>query len=68
MLEGQYSNPVDVFAFNATEEWARDVSGDVVDEIRYRCDRQGIDVPAHLQAFMMSHESRDQLQLTLRLV
>ena len=41
MLEGQYSNPVDVFAFNATEEWARDVSTDVADEIRYRCDRQG---------------------------
>ena len=39
MLEGQYSNPVDVFAFNAAEEWARDVSEDVADEIRYRCDR-----------------------------
>jgi hypothetical protein len=45
MLEGQYSNPVDVFAFNAAEEWVRDVSEYVADEIRSRCDRQGIDIP-----------------------
>ena len=67
LLEGQYSNPVDVFAFNAAEEWARDVSEYVADEIRHRCDRQGIDIPAHLEAFMDSHESRDRRQLTLRL-
>jgi hypothetical protein len=66
MLEGQYSNPVDVFAFNATEEWAREVSQEVADEIRHRCDRQGINIPAHLEAFVNSHESRDQQQLTLR--
>jgi len=67
MLEGQYSNPVDVFAFNAAEEWCRDVSEDVADEIRYRCDRQGIDIPAHLEAFMDRHENRDRRQLALRL-
>jgi hypothetical protein len=67
MLEGQYSNPVDVFAFNAAEEWARDVSEDVADEIRDRCDRQGVDIPAHLEAFMDRHESRDRRQLTLQL-
>ena len=65
MLEGQYSNPVDVFAFNAAEEWCRDVSEDVADEIRYRCDRQGIDIPAELEAFMDSHENRDRAQLRL---
>ena len=68
MLEGQYSNPVDIFAFNAAEEWARDVSKEVADEIRYRCDRQGIDIPAHLEAFMEWHEDRDRSQLTLHLV
>ena len=67
MLEGQYSNPVGVFAFNAAEEWALDVSEDVADEIRYRCDRQGIDIPEHLEAFMDTHENRDRRQLTLRL-
>jgi transposase len=30
-------------------------------------DRQGIDIPAHLEAFMDSHENRDRRQLTLRL-
>jgi len=68
MLEGQYSNPVDVFAFNAAEEWVRDVSEYVADEIRSRCDRQGIDIPAELEAFMDSHENRDRRQLTLRLM
>jgi len=68
MLVGQYSNPVDVFAFNATEEWARDVSEEVADEIRYRCDRQGSDIPEHLEAFMYSHEKRDRRQLMLRLM
>jgi hypothetical protein len=68
MLEGQYSNPVDIFAFNAAEEWARDVSQVVADEIRYRCDRQGIDIPTHLEAFMECHEDRDRRQLTLHLV
>ena len=56
-----------LFAFNAAEEWARDVSEYVADEIRHRCDRQGIDIPAHLEAFMDSHENRDLRQLTLRL-
>jgi hypothetical protein len=58
-------NPVDVFAFNAAEEWARDVSEYVADEICHRCDRQGIDIPAHLEAFMDSHENRDRAQLRL---
>ena len=46
MLEGQYSNPVDVFAFNAAEEWARDVSEYVADEIRYRGGTGKFVVPA----------------------
>jgi hypothetical protein len=53
---------------NAAEEWTRDVSEYVTNEIRFRCDRQGIDIPAHLEAFMDSHENRDQRQLMLRLV
>ena len=65
MLEGQYSRPISVFAFNAAEGWSREASEDVADEIRYRCDRQGIDIPAHLEAFMDSHENRDRAQLRL---
>ena len=40
MLSGEYSNPVRVIGFNVTEGWARDVSADVADEIRRRCDLQ----------------------------
>ena len=68
MLEGQHSNPVSIFAFNAAEGWARDVSEDVADEIRHRCDLQGAEVPAHLEGFMSCHKNRDRKQLTLRLV
>jgi hypothetical protein len=65
MLEGQYSNPVRVVGFNTADGWSRDVSEDVVDEIRNRCDRQGEDVPAHLEGFLERHENRDRAQLRL---
>jgi hypothetical protein len=65
LLGGQYSNPVHVFAFNAADGWSRDVSEDIADEIRYRCDRQGIEIPAHLEAFIDRHEIRDRAQLRL---
>lgn len=68
MLECQYPT-ISVFAFNAAEGWALDVSGDIADEIRRRCDLKGEDhVPANLQSFLERHESRDLRQLTFRLV
>jgi hypothetical protein len=45
LLEGQYSNPVRVVAFNTAEGWSRDVSNDVADELRERCAGRG-EVPA----------------------
>jgi hypothetical protein len=65
MLEGQYSNPVRVIGFNTAEGWSRDISEDVASELRHRCDRRGIDVPAHLEGFMERHENRDRAQLRL---
>jgi hypothetical protein len=38
LLDGQYSNPIGVFGFNPLEGWARDVSADVAQELRRRCD------------------------------
>ena len=32
LLDGQYKNPTGIFAFNAAEGWARDVSADVAAE------------------------------------
>ena len=34
LLEGQYTNPFQVVAFNPTEGWSRDVSDDIADELR----------------------------------
>ena len=65
MLKGEYSNPVRIAAFNTAEGWARDVSEDVADELRRRCDLQGTDVPEHLEGFMERHENRERAQLRL---
>jgi hypothetical protein len=67
LLEGQYNNPVRVVSFNSEEGWARNVSEDVADEIRRRCDLQMTEVPPNLEDFVERHESRDRGQLTLRL-
>jgi hypothetical protein len=48
LLDGQYKNPTGIFAFNAAEGWARDVSADVAAELRRRCDLQLCDVPSDL--------------------
>jgi hypothetical protein len=71
MLEGQYKNPVRVVAFNTAEKWSQDVSPDVAQELRQRCDLQTRDIPFYLQDFVDQHESRYrdiQLPLPMRLV
>ena len=64
MLEGQYSNPVRVVAFNTAEGWSRDVSDDVADELRERCADRG-EVPAFLVDFLERHDTRTPVQLPL---
>jgi hypothetical protein len=66
MLAGEYSNPARVVAFNTTEGWSHDVSEDIADEIRRRCDLQATEIPPHLEAFFDQHERRaDRKQLRL---
>jgi hypothetical protein len=36
LVEGQYSKPVRIVAFNTTEGWSRDVTTDIADELRRR--------------------------------
>jgi hypothetical protein len=57
LLQGQYKNPIGIFAFNTAEGWSRDVSADIAAELRRRCDLQLRELPAWLQHFV---------QLTLR--
>lgn len=71
MLGGQYTTPVRVVSFNTSERWSEDVSGDVAQELRRRCDHQQRDVPFFLQDFVDRYEGRYhdvQLPLPMRLV
>jgi hypothetical protein len=68
LLAGEYSNPIGVFGFNPWEGWSRDVSADVAQALRRRCDLQLRDVPGNIVDFVERHESRGGQQLTMRLV
>jgi hypothetical protein len=71
LVAGQYKGPVRVVGFNTAEEWSQDVSADVAQELRRRCDLQQRDVPFFLQDFVHRYEGhyRDiQLPLPIRLV
>jgi hypothetical protein len=68
LLAGEYSNPIGVFGFNPLGGWSRDVSADVAQELRTRCDLQLRDVPGNIVDFVEAHEGRGERQLALRLV
>jgi hypothetical protein len=71
LLEGQYTNPVRIVAFNTAEKWSLDVSADAAHELRRRCDEQMRNIPFGLQEFVERYEGRYhdvQLPLPLRLV
>jgi hypothetical protein len=55
LLENQYSNPVRVIGFNTAEGWSRDVSEDVVRELRQRRADEGRDLPEGLRGFLDRH-------------
>jgi hypothetical protein len=65
LLGGQYSNPIQVVAFNIAEGWSQDASEDVAQELRRRCDLQFVDPPSTIQDFIERHEGRRQLTLRL---
>jgi hypothetical protein len=65
LLEGQYKDPSRVVAFNTIEGWSQDVSADVAQERRRRCDLQLRDVPSSIQDLVQRQDGRDR-QLTSR--
>jgi hypothetical protein len=52
LLEGQYSNPVRIVAFNTVERWSRDVSEEVAQILRQRCAEQRRDLVSSVQEFV----------------
>jgi hypothetical protein len=67
LIDGQYSEPARVVAFNTAEGWSRDVSEELADEIVRRCARDGFDVPPFLEGFVDRHGSSRPAQLPLPL-
>jgi hypothetical protein len=67
LLAGEYYNPIGVFGFNPWEGWSRDVSADVAQELRRRCDLQLRHLPSNIAEFVKRHEAYGGRQLVLRL-
>jgi hypothetical protein len=68
LLDGQYSNPDRVIAFNTAEGWSRDVSEEFADEVSQACANADRDIPTDLRDFVDRHGSSrpEQLPLPLR--
>ena len=67
LMQGQYSDPVRIVAFNTAKDWSRDVSEEIADEIAARCWRDGFDVPPYLGGFVDRHGNGRPVQLPLPL-
>ena len=57
MLNGEYTNPISVIAFNTAKGSSHDISNVVALELRTRCEHQGRELPESLQQFVEHHES-----------
>ena len=54
LLEGQYSSPVRIVAFNPAEGWSRDVTDDIAAELAQACADRG-EMPPSLADFIADH-------------
>jgi hypothetical protein len=67
LLDGQYGAPIGIFCFNSAEGWSHDVSENIANELRRRCDLEVLPLPDGVRDFVERHEGGSR-QLTLRLV
>jgi hypothetical protein len=51
LMQGQYSSPVRIVAFNTAEGWSRDVTAEIAEELRLRCPYKG-ELPTSVQEFL----------------
>ena len=54
LLEGQYSSPVRIVAFNPAEGWSRDVTDDIAAELAQACADRG-ETPMSIADFIDDH-------------
>jgi hypothetical protein len=52
LIDGQYSDPIRIVAFNTAERWSRDVSEEIAELIATDCQRDGFDIPPSLERFV----------------
>ena len=57
LLEGQYSNPVRIVAFNTAEGWSRDVSKEVAQILGQRCAEQRRDLMFSVREFVDRYQN-----------
>ena len=55
LLEGQYSEPVRVVAFNTAQGWSRDVSEEIALDLLERMAHEGRDLTPSLERFLDRH-------------
>jgi|SRR6185437_2871279 len=67
LLEGQYSDPVRIVAFNTVERWSTDASEEITDELWRRLAIDDREVPASLEGFLDRHGGGRPAQLPLPL-
>lgn len=70
LVQGQYSNPVRIVAFNTAERWSRDVSEEIAHSLRRRLTDRNIDIPPSLEGFLDRYDDREhgvQLALPIRI-
>jgi hypothetical protein len=56
-----------VIAFNLAEGWSRDISEDAANELRRRCDAQGLTIPASIAELVQRNAGAKVPQLRLPL-
>ena len=57
LLEGQYSNPIRIVAFNTSEGWSRDVSEDVAQMLLLRSAEQSHDLASSVREFVDRYQN-----------
>jgi hypothetical protein len=65
LLSGQYHHPIRVIGFNTAEGWSQDVSEDIANELRRRCDLTMLEMPSSIADFVERYEGGRQLTLRL---
>ena len=57
LLEGQYSSPVRIIAFNPAEGWSRDVTEDIANDLQDAWSRQA-EIPEPIEEFIREHATK----------